>query len=1712
MSVNSPSCYWTTVALAVQQAVFLFLLFKSGSCEDSADNQFYSKLSAKEKQHYFGNTETVPSYEIVDVRYGRHKRETGSSQDDNELDYWFKAFNEPFHLRLKRNDHLIAPGCLVHHLSANGTRLVEPCLGNGNTLRHCFYLGESLQNRTVNAALSTCNGLKGVITTDTQMIYIHPLLNKHAGRFKRDARLRAPHIVIKSKQDGGCQVKRDLTRIFRNVHRPFDPKMARYMELMVVADHHMFHTHRSEIQLYVHTVINAVAGTFVDQSFGAKLYLSIVKLVVFEEEVKGLTVVVDATETLRGFCAWQEEIYGAGAKSERLQYDAAILLTRSDLIYDGLKKTSGIAFKSGMCVQYKRCVLARDRGLQVALTVAHELGHTLGMDHDGDGNNCKAETYMMAYNGGIGPSALLWSECSVEAYREFIRATGSNCLADTPHPDAWRPPEDKPGSFYNMNEQCGFYQGPSSKWCNSTEITLGDPCRRLVCYDPGNMAMCIASRSPMLEGTECGTGKWCTGGGCTEYGEDGPSAINGSWSSWSSFWSPCSRTCGGGVKIKQRYCNNPKPLYGGTKCKGVDLMADICNIQPCETSQDEYQEEQCADTNKEPLNGVYYDWIPDKKRDISQQCQMYCKGREQRTVHMRRAKYTDGTSCEGNIVDYLYRCVAGKCEEFGCDGVLNSGKKYDNCGVCQGYDDTCIGVEGAWNAGIPHEYLDFLTIQNGSTGITIKNENMFTHMALKVNGTYLINGKGGKASNGGLYESEGVLASYDAGTPEIIKIARAVPINLEALVWRSYGDEYDGVDPEITYKYHIQDSDVQSSRYVWDLLWSKCSKSCGRGKTVSISICLDITGNQTAMRADDSFCDFTEKPNERSKACNTQPCPPRWESLRQTFCSKTCGGGTRQMLFSCVISTSTSIEILNDTSCSHLVRPPDVVECNTFECPGVWKSGNWSECSKSCGLGNITREVSCLRDEDTAEEVSESECSSWFKPPELAPCFEKPCTVGKCTNRAMGCSKYGWDVCHKYKEWAELYCSLYCGFCDEDEVDEACMDQSPSTCESFDQATCESFPEYSIVYCRHHCNMCNNSVDDFANKTKEDGKDISQVNCKDGGQCGGLDEQTCSANKTWAIKECPLTCDLCWENAVLQIMEAEDCQDEVNCDEYAPGMCIEYETWAKKNCKRHCGFCKNQVIIVTTTTTPCHDNVDCSAYHENVCVEFELWASKNCRMFCGFCEPDVSVTTHAPCTDKVNCSIYEEDVCTEYIDWSKRNCEKYCKMCNKAETNNGVLPTTPTTAKPCSDKVDCTLYETTVCDDYRPWAQDNCGHFCGFCKSVSGCFDTVDCTSYDANVCTDYADWAGVNCRKSCGLCTDVTTPTLQDECKDSLDTCGKYNKRVCKDHPQWAEDKCKRYCGLCGNSTDVAQTSGPCKDVEICDAYKQSDCKDYEEWGQLNCRKFCGFCIEPTRKKEVCEDLLDCPRYNIDICHSETYAIWATHNCKRYCKVCKVDIEQPRCDDIYFESRGNFSIIWGQCTKTISARIGELVVLKLPPVYVDCDAGEFLRLRDTKVIRQFCGNVTDLPIQVQAYEVDIEMLLRRRPEPAVVEWSVTTKGQHEDIGCRSKSMDALQGHVTSPRYPNRYQSNTNCTTFITVHPDKKVSLTFWHFDVELHSRCKCDYLIITDLWSQRTTDKLCGKKEKFTWVSDSSHIHLQFVSDDSDNWLGYSASYAAVD
>lgn len=86
---------------------------------------------------------------------------------------------------------------------------------------------------------------------------------------------------------------------------------------------------------------------------------------------------------------------------------------------------------------------------------------------------------------------------------------------------------------------------------------------------------------------------------------------------------------------------------------------------------------------------------------------------------------------------------------------------------------------------------------------------------------------------------------------------------------------------------------------------------------------------------------------------------------------------------------------VHDMYCDNQMKPADIETCNTQPCEFIWITGEWSECSVTCGEGYQRRLVSCSEVHagiDNYEYDFNSSINCPGTPPEAAmPCFRLPC-------------------------------------------------------------------------------------------------------------------------------------------------------------------------------------------------------------------------------------------------------------------------------------------------------------------------------------------------------------------------------------------------------------------------------------------------------------------------------------------------------------------------------------------------------------------------------------------------------------------------------------------------------------------------------------------------------------------------------------------------
>ena len=121
----------------------------------------------------------------------------------------------------------------------------------------------------------------------------------------------------------------------------------------------------------------------------------------------------------------------------------------------------------------------------------------------------------------------------------------------------------------------------------------------------------------------------------------------------------------------------------------------------------------------------------------------------------------------------------------------------------------------------------------------------------------------------------------------------------------------------------------------------------------------------------------------RQRPCNRRNCPARWQVGKWSSCSRPCGLGLRSRNVSCyrLFADGTDKQV-GDRSCP-TARPTAVETCNAIDCPPQETRGPWGECSRTCGPGTQTRTISCemLNSHGEMIAVDEKRCPHPRAPP-----------------------------------------------------------------------------------------------------------------------------------------------------------------------------------------------------------------------------------------------------------------------------------------------------------------------------------------------------------------------------------------------------------------------------------------------------------------------------------------------------------------------------------------------------------------------------------------------------------------------------------------------------------------------------------------------------------------------------------------------------------
>ncbi|XP_076851146.1 thrombospondin type-1 domain-containing protein 4-like isoform X2 [Brachyhypopomus gauderio] len=520
---------------------------------------------------------------------------------------------------------------------------------------------------------------------------------------------------------------------------------------------------------------------------------------------------------------------------------------------------------------------------------------------------------------------------------------------------------------------------------------------------------------------------------------------------------PSPPASGGGQPDAPSRPYNPLPT---SSCSGVASQYMMCNREPCPTATRPIRDVQCSSYNSRPFMGRLYEWEPFSEVPRDQLCELNCRAIGYRFYVRQSDQVIDGTPC-GNETSI---CVAGKCQNPGCDELLGSGKVVDRCGVCGGDNTACRLVSGLFQHGLTRVgYHKVVEIPEGASKINVtemvRSQN---YLALRSrSGRSIINGNWA-IDRPGKYEGGGTMFTYrrpneisstagesflaEGPTNEILDVfiiyqqpnpgvryeyilpsenTSGTTSNSEEGNTVNGGVGYEGYEQYgrtsqnaheqargHRYPSHIPENQVPAvapphrhRQYNWKLTGTTdCSATCGKGSSHTVFGCVH---RATQEPVSDSLCDSTAKPSPQEEPCNIQPCPAFWDIGEWSECSKPCGLGVQHRQVLCRQTYANHTLNVHTSRCRHLPRPESSSPCQLKICSEWQLHSDWSPCSVPCGVGQRSREVHCVS--NVGDVVEDEECNLKLRPSDVENCDLGPCAKS-------------WF----YTDWADL-CSAECG-------------------------------------------------------------------------------------------------------------------------------------------------------------------------------------------------------------------------------------------------------------------------------------------------------------------------------------------------------------------------------------------------------------------------------------------------------------------------------------------------------------------------------------------------------------------------------------------------------------------------------------------------------------------------------------------------------------
>ncbi|XP_061468773.1 disintegrin and metalloproteinase domain-containing protein 20-like [Rhineura floridana] len=443
------------------------------------------------------------SYEVtiprkLTPRYGQ--------QEPQDITYLLKVEGKSHIVQLRQKRGFVPKNFPVFTYSKEGDLQVD----NPFIRDDCFYHGFVQGQPSSLVTLSLCSGgLRGLLLLENKTYEIEPVQEYAVFQhvvYQLEQKEVAIHMRCgltekeKSRQEAMIQQRPYLSAKTTGgdwwTH-------SRYVEVAIVVEQKLYiqlGRNQTLIGMRVLEIIH-IANTFYE---ALGVVLSIAGLEIWSEQ-NLIAIADEMSPLLDNFNTWRKNTL-----NQHLPNDAGHLF-----VYKFYGQTAGLAFTATICNSHWASGVESFVGYSVSffsVLFAHELGHNLGMNHDGEHCSCKQKSCIMA---PFPEEVALFSNCS---YNDYFKLRNSECLLTPPNPDQLFKLKFCGNKIVEDGEQCD---------CGSPAQCNSDPCCQSNCmlHSGASCAFgqCCAKCQYLPAGTVCrevtstcdlpeycnGTSEWC---------------------------------------------------------------------------------------------------------------------------------------------------------------------------------------------------------------------------------------------------------------------------------------------------------------------------------------------------------------------------------------------------------------------------------------------------------------------------------------------------------------------------------------------------------------------------------------------------------------------------------------------------------------------------------------------------------------------------------------------------------------------------------------------------------------------------------------------------------------------------------------------------------------------------------------------------------------------------------------------------------------------------------------------------------------------------------------------------------------------------------------------------------------------------------------------------------------------------------------------------